>query len=184
MHNINFFMEIVMQETVTLVSLILMVGLIGVFIFVAKNASTNVGDYQQVQNKAYKIRSKFFFLLLIVGAPITLVTLVDLPYAATRGETGDVTKTIDVEGYQWYWKVSDNEAQVGDTILFRVTTGDVSHGLGIYDEDLKLIGQTQAMPGYTNSLKLTFDKAGTYQFLCLEYCGVAHHAMISELIVK
>jgi cytochrome c oxidase subunit 2 len=33
------------------------------------------------------------------------------------------------------------------------------------------------MPGYVNRLRVQFDRPGTYQVLCLEFCGMSHHAM-------
>lgn len=173
-----------MQESITLLSLALMASLIGVFIYVATKASQETVEYPAMQTKAYRIRRNFFFLLLLAGAPITLLTTLDLPFAATRGNLSNVDRVIDVEGRQWFWQMSDNEAKVGETVVFRVTTADVNHGLGIYDENMRILGQTQAMPGYTNSLKMKFDKPGTYKLLCMEYCGLAHHAMVSELVVK
>ena len=73
---------------------------------------------------------------------------------------------------------------MGDTVVFNVTAGDVNHGLGVYNDASVILGQTQAMPGYTNSLKLTFDEPGTYRFMCMEYCGLAHHAMVLPIEVK
>ena len=68
-------------------------------------------------------------------------------------------------------------------MVFNVRAGDVTHGLGVYDPQMRLIGQTQAMPGYENSLKLTLSEPGTYKLLCMEYCGLAHHAMTSDFTV-
>jgi cytochrome c oxidase subunit 2 len=48
---------------------------------------------------------------------------------------------------------------------------------------MRLVGQTQAMPGYTNSIKITFKESGIYKLLCMEYCGLAHHAMITDFTV-
>ena len=64
-----------------------------------------------------------------------------------------------------------------------VTSADVNHGFGIYDADLRLVAQTQAMPGYTNRLRHTFAAEGTYRVLCMEYCGLVHHNMITEIKV-
>ena len=79
--------------------------------------------------------------------------------------------------------MSESQAKVGENVVFNVTAIDVTHGLGIYDPDMRLITQTQAMPGYTNSLAVTFDAPGTYKLLCMEYCGLAHHGMVSEFTV-
>ena len=72
---------------------------------------------------------------------------------------------------------------VGEPVEFRVTSADVNHGFGIYDESLRLLAQTQAMPGYTNRLRFTFQKPGKYRILCLEYCGLGHHEMPAEISV-
>jgi cytochrome c oxidase subunit 2 len=44
--------------------------------------------------------------------------------------------------------------------------------------------QTQAMPGYMNRLRVTFDQPGTYTVLCLEFCGMAHHRMRGVVEVR
>jgi cytochrome c oxidase subunit 2 len=48
---------------------------------------------------------------------------------------------------------------------------------------MRIVAQTQAMPGYTNVLRYTFTEAGTYRVLCLEYCGAAHHVMAADIKV-
>ncbi len=64
-----------------------------------------------------------------------------------------------------------------------MTSKDVNHGFAIYDQGLRLIAQTQAMPNYVNILRVTFPTPGTYRVLCLEFCGLAHHQMMSEIAV-
>ena len=72
----------------------------------------------------------------------------------------------------------------GKVIDFDVTGGDVNHGFGVYDPQGRLLGQTQAMPGYHNHLRMVFDVPGRYHVLCLEFCGIAHHVMLSEFTVR
>lgn len=48
---------------------------------------------------------------------------------------------------------------------------------------MRIVAQTQAMPGYTNVLRYTFTEPGVYRVLCLEYCGVEHHDMKTEINV-
>lgn len=171
------------QNTVFILTIALMGIVLAAFLFVALNASKDGGDYSPIQARAYSIRAKFFWVLVVGSVLITAITTLDLPYAATRGSLAGVDKQIDVTGRQWYWELSDSSAKTGDTVVFNVSAADVTHGLGVYDEEMRLIGQTQAMPGYSNSLKLTFEKPGTYKLLCMEYCGLAHHAMVSEFKV-
>jgi cytochrome c oxidase subunit 2 len=61
---------------------------------------------------------------------------------------------------------------------------DVNHGLGLFDPSGRLLTQVQAMPGYSNRLIHVFETPGAYTVRCLEYCGIAHHAMMTTLSVK
>lgn len=171
------------QETVFIVTIALMGVVTAVFLFVALNASKPAVDYPPLQAKAYSIRSMFFWALTIAGVLITIMTTLDLPYAATRGAVADNVVDVNVKGSQWSWQLSEQSARAGDTVVFHVTASDVNHGLGVYDPDMRMVGQTQAMPGYVNLLEIKVDKPGTYKLLCMEYCGLAHHAMISEFTV-
>lgn len=113
----------------------------------------------------------------------TLFTLRELPYnKPAYSETEDPT-VVDVEAFQFGWDISETQFQVGEPVEFHVTTEDVTHGFGIYDEENNLIAQTQAMPEYTNEVYITFDEPGVYDVLCLEYCGLAHYQMVSQIEV-
>lgn len=169
------------QATVWIVTVVLVVAMALVFVFVAMR-SGNRAEYSAVQPGAYRLRGVFFWLLIVVGVPLTIYTLRDLPYGAAARVSGEA-QVVDVTGFQWYWEVSADEVTVGQPVEFRVTSADVNHGLGIYDPSLKLVAQVQAMPGYINRLVHTFNEPGVYQLACLEYCGLVHYAMIQELRV-
>lgn len=145
--------------------------------------STEVSDYAEIQRKSYAIRSKWFYALVAFGVGITFVTLVPFP-VVSQSEAASGATPVSVVGHQWYWTIDDTEYGVGETIEFRVTSADSTHGFGIYDQNGVLLTQTQAMPRYVNKLVYRFDKPGTYSVLCLEYCGLAHHAMTAQLTVK
>ncbi len=93
------------------------------------------------------------------------------------------TQVINVVGHQWSWELSATQIEAGVPVEFRVTSADVNHGFAIYAPDGRIVTQTQAMPGYTNKILYTFDKPGKYMIRCLEYCGLGHTAMFSELDV-
>lgn len=172
------------HDTVFAITLMLMGVVLAAFAYVAINASRDGPEYATIQSRSYTLRSKFFWLLVVAGGVITVITILDLPFAATRGQLDDVDRSIDVGGGQWYWQMSGTSAKAGETVVFNVSAIDVTHGLGVYDPSLRLLGQTQAMPGYVNALKVTFDQPGTYKLLCMEYCGLAHHGMITEFTVS
>lgn len=118
------------------------------------------------------------------GIGITWATLTPFPIVAQQGPV-KAAQAIDVVGHQWYWDMSKTRVTIGTPVEFRVTSGDVNHGFAIYAPapDDRIVAQTQAMPGYTNKLVHTFHEPGTYRILCLEYCGVAHHVMKTEIEV-
>ena len=171
------------QESIMLVTVVLMAVVTGVFVFIAINAGKESVDYGPVQAKAFGIRTALFWVVIVAGVLITVITTLDLPYAATRGDAAKGAVKVQVEGRQWLWNLSQDSVAADETVLFEVTAGDVNHGLGVYGPNMRLLGQTQAMPGYVNSLQLTLREPGTYKLLCLEYCGTAHHAMMSNFEV-
>ena len=61
--------------------------------------------------------------------------------------------------------------------------GDVNHNFAIYAPDGRIAIQTQAMPGYVNKLLYTFHTPGTYKIRCLEYCGIGHDVMTTDIQV-
>ena len=171
------------QDTILLVTIVLMAVVVGVFVFIAINAGKESVDYGPVQAKAFGIRTGLFWVVVVGGVLITVITTLDLPYAATRGHAAEGAVKVQVEGRQWLWTLSQDSVAANETVVFEVSAGDVNHGLGVYDPNMRLLGQTQAMPGYVNSLQLTLREPGTYKLLCLEFCGTAHHAMMSNFEV-
>lgn len=169
-----------LQDAAWFLTLAMVGAVSAAFVWVAV-MSRDPADYPPIVAKAYALRKVLFVALLTVAGAATALTLGRLPYGHA-GEAG-AAHVIDAVAYQWYWELSDDQATVGVPVEFRVTAQDVTHGFGVYDEDLNLVAQTQAMPGYTNVLRHVFKEPGTYRILCLEYCGLSHHAMIAELVV-
>ncbi|WP_347265876.1 cytochrome C oxidase subunit I [Paracoccus sp. (in: a-proteobacteria)] len=168
-----------MQELAWYVTLAVVAAIAAVFIRVAMH-SREGAPYEGVQHRAYRIRALLFWGLLVAGAGVAWLTLRELPYAAAGN---GAPQTVNATGYQWYWELDRDSLAAGQPVEFRVTSADVNHGFGIYDENTRLVAQTQAMPGYVNRLHHTFARPGTYRVMCLEYCGLAHHEMLAEITV-
>jgi len=167
------------QEMVLIVSLALMSLVFIAFLYVFINSEERDDSYKHITASSYALRKKLFWILGIIGVFVALGTTRNLPYANTVAPV----KEISIVGKQWYWELSESNAKVGEPLVFNVTSTDVNHGLGIYDENLRLLGQVQAMPNYTNRLPVTFKETGKYQLMCMEYCGLVHHAMIADFNV-
>lgn len=166
------------QTVTALLTLIAVLALGAVFLHVYRHAYAD-HDYVPVQGRAYRIRAIAFWVMVLVGLPVSIWLFRDNPYTV-RAATPQVVNAL---GYQWYWEFDHDQVVAGRPVEFRVTSADVNHGFGIYDAAGTLVAQTQAMPGYVNRLTHVFEKPGTYQVLCLEYCGLGHHAMMAEIIV-
>lgn len=165
------------------VSLFCMVAIAFVFVFVVLKSGQRE-QYEPIVTKWYRIRKVYGLSLFILIAIVSVFTLRNLPYNQPVYGKGIEPIIVDVEAFQFGFDISQREFNVGDSVEFHVTTADVTHGFGIYDEAMNLIAQTQAMPDYTNTVYITFTKSGTYEILCLEYCGLAHHIMVDRVVVK
>lgn len=165
-----------MQSVAWYLSLILMALITAVFAIVCRGAA----DKRELDNP-YRGRTVLFVLVLIAGVLISITTLSPWPLSAYAGGAAPAAKVIDAVGHQWRWELSDSTVPVGKPVEFRVTSADVNHGFGIYRGKTQMLGQTQAMPGFVNRLRLTFDEPGQYEILCMEYCGLAHHGMLATI---
>ena len=79
------------------------------------------------------------------------------------------------------WEYLPNEMTVptGSTVSFYVTSADVQHGFKIQDTNANFM----VLPGQVSKLTIKFDKPGTYNFICTEYCGSGHGVMYGAIIV-
>lgn len=171
------------QEIAWQVSL-LGVGLLAAVYLLVWLRSGEPAEFGPVKKRLYRIRGYWFGALVVAGVWLSVETLADLPYSATHDRAATAAAiTTDVTGHQWYWEMERTEFPAGKEIAFRVRSADVNHGFAIYNADDQVVTQTQAMPGYTNIVRHTFDEPGTYRIMCLEYCGLAHHNMTKEIIV-
>lgn len=106
--------------------------------------------------------------------------------------------TIDVTGYDWWWKIeyrdpaspadaaqtitTANELHipVGEPIRIVLHSADVIHAFWVP----QLAGKTQAIPGITNEQWIQADHAGTYRGQCTQFCGEQHAHMGFEVMAQ
>jgi cytochrome c oxidase subunit II len=177
--------SVMVQEVVWSISIVLMGALAALFAWVAVGASDELADYGPVVASAYRARTWLFALAVIVLIGVNWNTFGKLPYVSSMSASAATAGILpaDAVGEQWAWTIKPNAFRVGQTAEFHVTSKDVNHGFAIYDPEMRIVAQVQAMPGYTNVLRYTFTEPGVYRVLCLEYCGVAHHEMNAEINV-
>ena len=169
-----------LQEVAWYGTLIGVAALAALFVWVARNAS-QAGDAERVGAGASRGRRALTWTLGLAFAPITAVSLWAAPIRSEAPVANE--RIVEVVGHQWYWEIGSTRFTVDESVIFRVTSADVNHAFAIYDSDLRVIAQTQAMPGYFNGLRVRFPRPGQYRVLCLEYCGLVHHSMLATLDV-
>lgn len=80
------------------------------------------------------------------------------------------------------WSFDPNPIVVpqGADVTFFVTSRDIQHGFKVVDTNINMM----VLPGQISTLRTTFDEPGTYNIICHEYCGIAHHTMYAQIIVE
>lgn len=121
-------------------------------------------------------------LALLVSLLVSTIWLT--PYGKEKDAAAANRRVLEVTGAQFAWTLEPPEARVGERIEFRIRSADVSHGFGLYDPDDRLVFQVQAVPDKLQKEYATLTKPGVYRIICLEFCGLGHHAMLSRLVVS
>ena len=93
--------------------------------------------------------------------------------------SGEV-KEIEVTAKQWEFIPNPIRVNLGDQVMLRITSIDVSHGFALPD-----FGISQGLePGQTEIVEFTADKTGSFTFFCNVVCGSGHGGMRGTLIVS
>jgi cytochrome c oxidase subunit II len=80
------------------------------------------------------------------------------------------------------WSFTPGEIRIpaGSTVTFYATSQDVQHGVKIANTNINMM----ILPGQVSKITTSFDKPGTYNFICHEYCGSQHHTMYGRIVVE
>ncbi len=112
-------------------------------------------------------------ILLIVLALAAL--LLPLPGAAAPQ-----THTITLDASQFAFAPGRFEVNQGDSVVIRLTAGDVVHGFYLDGYGI----ERRVVPGVTEEIRFTADQPGKFRYRCSVSCGAMHPFMIGELIVN
>jgi cytochrome c oxidase subunit 2 len=122
-------------------------------------------------------------ILLIV----TVFTFYKLPGITLDAQAGEEVLKIQVEGRQFYWQyrypndviaIDKLRAPADRLVELEITApaNDVIHSYWAPE----LFPKLDAIPGQTHSTRFR-AAAGTYHGQCVEFCGLLHAAMLSEI---
>ncbi|HEV8228937.1 MAG TPA: cytochrome c oxidase subunit II [Candidatus Limnocylindria bacterium] len=122
-------------------------------------------------------------IVLLFGGAVPAV-LVAAFFVASLVATASLTATrtadlsVDVVAHQWWWEfryggaVVANELHVpvGERVELRLRSADVIHSFWVPE----LQGKTDVLPDRTNTMWLSAARAGRFDGVCSEFCGVQH----------
>ena len=166
--------------TVLIVTLVGMLVIAAIFLRAVGGRATSASETSPPVDTD-RMRLRLISALLVGGVVVTAASLWQWPHSVS---TSSQPVMVNVTGGQWYWEIDRETIPAGKPIIFNVHTKDVNHGMGIYNAAGRLVVQIQGMPGYVNRVRHVFDNPGPYRVLCMEFCGLAHHDMISEFVVS
>jgi|RhiMethySRZTD1v2_1073278.scaffolds.fasta_scaffold742980_2 cytochrome c oxidase subunit 2 len=98
------------------------------------------------------------------------------PTPAPAGEA----RKISVTAKKYEFTPSKIELKVGEPVEITFEALDTTHGF-----TCKELGIDKVVfeKGKTETVKLTPEKAGTYEFKCAKFCGFGHSKMKGEIVV-
>lgn len=134
--------------------------------------------------------------LLAIGASV-FIAGVELPAPSGRVDPRTVRQTppFDNPGVReiapgryevimlaqtWFFTPRVIQIPRGASVTFKITSIDVVHGFMVQNTTL----DAMIIPGQITTLTATFDKPGTYLFVCHEYCGIGHQTMSGQVVVQ
>jgi cytochrome c oxidase subunit II len=145
-------------------------------------AVSTVGRKEPVDTERLAHRERtWLYIVIAIMLALLFATIWFTPYGQGGTKAGDVV--VSVSSRQFLWTVKPSTIPALRRIEFRLTSEDVNHGFGIYDDRNHFVAQVQVVPGKTQEFFHTFTRPGKYQILCLEFCGFGHALMRGEFTV-
>jgi cytochrome c oxidase subunit II len=131
------------------------------------------------KGKSNSVKPAFFYtfvgFLTILGVSLHLITYNTIPWAEMDLNRSDYkpdkTFVITVKDHQFHLPSDKLVINVNDTVLFDVTSGDLTYGFGLFRSDNSMVFQMQVLPGHKNDILWHFDREGIYTIRSTEYSG-------------
>ena len=113
---------------------------------------------------------------LIYGV-IAVIAMISIGSQLTAAENEQV---IQITARKFEYSPQEITVKKGVPVVLEFTSLDRLHGFNC--PGLKL--RTDILPGKTNTLRFTPDKAGTFPFHCDVFCGSGHEGMSGTVTVR
>lgn len=170
-----------MGPTATVIAYIYSVATIVICIIAVGVWRSTRGDRKELDAEQAAHRERGWLAIVVAFLVTTLLlTIFLVPY----GESAKTNaQKVDVVARQFGFTITPAKVAAGRQVEFTLTSADTTHGFGVEYPTGGIAFQAQIVPEHTQRVVWTFDTPGTWQVVCLEYCGVGHHAMLSTIEV-
>jgi cytochrome c oxidase subunit II len=149
----------------------------GVFLLLWRSTQAQ----KEIDEQAMARREKGW--LVVVACALTALLFATIFFTPYGESAPPGSQVVNVQARQFAFVIDPGRIRAGEPVEFRLTTPDVNHGFGVYTEDDEFVLQAQVVPDGVTSVVHTFDEPGSYKVLCLEFCGLNHHAMVGRFEV-
>lgn len=133
------------------------------------------------------VERSWMTVVILLFLAINIASIKYMPTVrASQAAASDIDfQEVAVEGFSWYFEMSNRELEIGRPVRFSAKSGDTMHGFAVYHPEGRLLFTLMLLPGLEKPATLvhTFTEPGIYPIRCLEYCGASHHLMRDELVV-
>jgi cytochrome c oxidase subunit II len=131
------------------------------------------------------VRPAFFWsfvgFLVVIGVSLHIITYNTIPWVPLdlkrSAFQADTVVRISVAQHRFQLPGARVVVACHDRVLFRVTSGDLTYGFGLFRGDNSMVFQMQVLPGHDNDILWRFDRAGVYSIRSTEYSGPAGRDM-------
>lgn len=128
---------------------------------------------------------------LLAVATLAIAAIAVLVLLASSSGGADAPLKVDVFAKQYLWSFGypdegdafverEMHLPLGRPIEFEMHSADVLHAFWISEWDMK----ENVEPSTTTTVTFTPDKAGAYQLICTQACGILHSNMRAKVVVE
>ncbi len=148
----------------------------------AKSGPGETSEYSISRAKTLWLTAVVVLFLAINLASIKYIPAISTAHAVASEQN---IQDVDVTAESWSYDISEREFVTGQPVRFTANSVDTVHGFAVYHPNGRILFTMMLIPGVApSSLVYTFKDPGTYKVRCLEYCGIAHHEMSDEIVVR
>ncbi len=120
-----------MQDVAWIASLIGMAVVAVAFVWVAAGASNPGGDSTTIARSAFQWRGRMFWVVIVAGSIISVVTLWDWPIAGHATAANRPDAVVSAVGHQWRWELDRDTVRTGE-LVESGSPARREHGFAIY----------------------------------------------------